>query len=292
MCRGRMHQQTRFIPSSLLVFANSIMRVLSYMSFVVACYSLLLNHCHCLNLELLNVSKIKNEDAQWQNAAATWYGPPNGGGTDGGACGYGAAVENPPLSKMISAGGPSLFRGGRGCGACYEVKCRENGACSGNPVRVMISDECPGCNLQSLHFDLSGTAFGSMATPNNADNLRNAGQITIQYTRVACSFGKSMAFAIDGGSNPYYFATEIEYENGNGDLVDIELKQANSNTWLPMFRSQGSRWALNVGKLLQAPFSIKLTEDYGNNRNKTIVADTVIPYDWKPGQVYRSLINF
>ncbi|TKY63654.1 putative expansin-B2 [Spatholobus suberectus] len=266
------------------------MQVLRYTSFVVVFYSLLLNPCHCLNLKLLNVSKIQNED-HWQIAAATWYGPPNGGGSDGGACGYVDSVEKPPFSKMVSAGGPSLFNGGRGCGACYEVKCTENAACSGRPLRVTITDECPGCTLRSVHFDLSGTAFGSMATPGQANNLRNAGQINIQFRRVACSFGKSIAFIIDGGANPYYFATEIEYESGDGDLVDIELKQANSNTWLPMQRSWGARWALNLGLPLQAPFSLKLTED-GKNNIKSIVADSVIPHDWQPGRVYRSVINF
>ncbi|RDY06875.1 putative expansin-B2, partial [Mucuna pruriens] len=286
------------------------MQVLRHiMYFVVVFYFLFLNPCHCFNLKLLNVSKIQNKD-QWQIAAATWFGAPNGGGSNGGACGYVDSVEKPPLSKMVSAGGPSLFNGGRGCGACYEpemecrfniislrnvtdvyVKCTENAACSGKPVSVMISDECAGCTLRSVHFDLSGTAFGSMAAPNLADNLRNAGKLNILYRRVACSFGKSIAFIIDDGANPYYFATEIEYENGDGDLVDIELKQANSDTWHSMQRSWGARWALNLGLRLQAPFSIKLTEN-GKNSNKTIVADAVIPRAWQPGQVYRSLINF
>ncbi|CAJ1948366.1 unnamed protein product [Sphenostylis stenocarpa] len=266
------------------------MQVLSHISFVVVFYSLLLNPSHCLNLKLFNDSKIRNGD-QWQIAAATWYGEPEGGGSDGGACGYSDSVEKPPLSKMVSAGGSSLFKGGKGCGACYKVKCRENSACSGNPVSVMITDECPSCFLGPVHFDLSGTAFGSMATSGKATNLRNVGQLNILYKRVACSFGNSIAFSIDNGANPYYFATEIEYENGDGDLVDIQLKQANSDKWLPMQRSWGSRWALNLGSWMQPPFSIKLTEDAKNSR-KTIVAYNVIPRDWKPGQVYRSVVNF
>jgi len=50
-------------------------------------------------------------------------------------------------------------------------------------VRVMITDECPGCFLGSVHFDLSGTAFGSMATPGKAKNLRNVGTLQILYKR-------------------------------------------------------------------------------------------------------------
>ncbi|KAI5430558.1 hypothetical protein KIW84_034950 [Lathyrus oleraceus] len=97
---------------------------------------------------------------------ATWYGPPEGYESDGGACGYGKVVGQPPYNSMISAGNP--------------VKCTENSACSGNPVRVFITDECPGCEY---YFDLSGKVFGSMAISGQANNLRNAGKVSIQYER-------------------------------------------------------------------------------------------------------------
>lgn len=68
----------------------------------------------------------------------------------------------------------------------FQVKCTQNAACSGKPVTVMITDECPGCALQSVHFDLSGTAFGSMSNPGQANILRNAGQLNVQYRRYIC----------------------------------------------------------------------------------------------------------
>ncbi|XP_077234167.1 expansin-B15-like [Tasmannia lanceolata] len=253
--------------------------------------SSLLNSCFGFKSTQLNISTVQSN---WSPATATWYGSPNGDGSEGGACGYGRAVGQTPYYSMVSAGGPSLFSAGKGCGACYQVKCTSNSACSRNPVTVVITDECPGgpCLSESVHFDLSGTAFGRMAISSRDDRLRNVGILPIQYRRVACNYGgMNIAFHVDSGSNPYYFAVVVEFENGEGEVAGIGLQQPSdqsSNSWLPMQESWGAVWKLNYGSVLKAPFSLKLISPSG----KTLVAHNVIPARWLPGITYRSLVNF
>ncbi|KAI0499777.1 hypothetical protein KFK09_017985 [Dendrobium nobile] len=220
----------------------------------------------------------------------------------GGACGYGKAVESAPFSSMIAAGSPSLFKSGEGCGACYQVKCTSNAACSGDPVAVVITDECPGgaCLSELAHFDLSGTAFGAMAVaekPTSSETPASfrsttSGAITYFPLMVECNYpGFDVAFHVDAGSNPNYLAVLIEYENGDGDLAGVDLQQAgtSSDSWLPMQQSWGAVWRLNSFSALKAPFSFQLTS---LSTGKILMADNVIPAEWQPGMTYRSLVNY
>ncbi|KAH7862557.1 hypothetical protein Vadar_006414 [Vaccinium darrowii] len=229
--------------------------------------------------------------AEGGTTVATWYGNPYGAGTDAGACGYGPTVEYAPFYKYVSAGGYSLFKNGEGCGACYKVTCTSNPACSRSPVTVTITDFCPG-DCGAYQFDMSGTAFGAMALPGKADQLRSAGKLQIYYERVPCYYkGFTIVFTVDLGSNPFYFATNIEFEDGDGDLAKVELQQANSQYFAPMQLVFGATWRLqsNTGAPLQGPFSIRLTT---LNSGKTVTAYNVIAADWRPGQRFRSNVNF
>ncbi|XP_037483274.1 putative expansin-B14 [Triticum dicoccoides] len=226
----------------------------------------------------------------WSDGGATWYGPRHGAGSDGGACGYHGDVEQPPFSAMITAGGSSIFNGGKGCGACYQVRCTGNPACSGSPMTVVVTDQCPGgpCLSEAAHFDLSGKAFGAMAKRGQADTLRNAGSIKVQYNRVPCNWhGLDIAFKVDAGSNPNYLAVLIEDEAGDGDLSAVELQQR-GGSWVPMQESWGAVWKYNAGSTLQAPISIRITSGSG----KKLVARNVIPSGWQAGKTYRSIVNF
>ena len=99
----------------------------------------------------------------------------------------------------------------------------------------------------------------------------------------------AIAFHVDGGSNPYYFATLIEYEDGDGDLGTVELKQSGGGSWVPMQQVWGAVWKLNWGSQLQPPLSMRLTT---LKSGYTLVANNVIPYGWQPGRTYRSFVNF
>ncbi|XP_019199730.1 PREDICTED: expansin-B15-like [Ipomoea nil] len=249
-------------------------------------FSTLAISCSCINHK-----NFTQSDPDWSPAGATKYGEPNGVGITGGACGYASSVVQPPFSSLVSAGGPSLFKSGKGCGACYEVKCTENAACSGNPVTIVITDSCPGgCESQPVHFDMSDTAFVAMAIPGNANQLRTAGVLNVQYRRVECNYpGVALSFGVRPGSSPYYFETLIEYVNGDGTLSTVELKQASASpdSWLSMQQFWGAVWKLQDTSGLTAPFSLRLTDESGN----TLVADNVIPADWQPGHTYQSAVT-
>ncbi|XP_066331836.1 major pollen allergen Cyn d 1-like isoform X3 [Miscanthus floridulus] len=205
----------------------------------------------------------------------------------GGACGF-KNVNLPPFSAMTSCGNQPLFKDGKGCGSCYQIRCVNHPACSGNPETVMITD-MNYYPVAKYHFDLSGTAFGAMAQPGRNNELRHAGIIDIQFRRVPCIYpGQTVTFHIEHGSNPNYLAVLVEFEDGDGDVVQVDIMEANSGWWTPMRESWGSIWRMDSKRQLQGPFSLRITDESG----ETLVAYQVIPANWAPNTYYRSNIQY
>ncbi|XP_020200230.1 expansin-B7 [Aegilops tauschii subsp. strangulata] len=231
----------------------------------------------------------------WLDARATWYGAPGGAGPDdnGGACGF-KNVNLPPFNAMTSCGNEPLFKDGKGCGSCYQIRCVAHAACSGVPETVIITD-MNYYPVARYHFDLSGTAFGAMAKDGRNDELRHAGIIDMQFKRVPCQYpGLSVTFHVEQGSNPNYLAVLVEYENGDGDVAQVDLMESRpdngepTGVWTPMRESWGSIWRLDTHRPLQGPFSLRVTNESG----RSLVAEQVIPADWQPDTVYSSLVQF
>ncbi|GJN02257.1 hypothetical protein PR202_ga19589 [Eleusine coracana subsp. coracana] len=236
-------------------------------------------------------AKAGLQDMEWRPATATWYGEADGDGSDGGACGYGTLVDVVPMKARVGSVSPVLFKDGEGCGACYKVKCLDHGICSRRAVTVIVTDECPGgmCGGGRTHFDLSGAAFSRMAVAGAGGRLRDRGQLSVVFRRTACKYGgKSIAFRVNEGSTNFWLSLLVEFEDGEGDLGSMQIKQANSVEWLDMKHVWGATWCLVRGPLV-GPFSVRLTTLSGR---KTLTARDVIPKNWTPKATYTSRLNF
>ncbi|XP_075091961.1 putative expansin-B14 [Nicotiana tabacum] len=219
----------------------------------------------------------------YSQAVATFYINPTSPGS-GGACGLENDVASAPYNAMITAGNQALFKQGAGCGACYQ-----NPHCSGNPITLTLTDECPGaCNNDPVHFDISGIAFEKLAKSGEASQLYNAGRISIFYRRVACNYNTNIIFKVDKGSNPNFFAVTSEAVDGDGDLSLVEIQTSNSS-WVPMQRMIGATWSVDMQPNTQKPpFSLRLTSEI----KKSVTAPNVIPNGWQPRSIYKSNVNF
>nr|CAB3495293.1 unnamed protein product [Digitaria exilis] len=242
--------------------------------------------------ELYYSSSSSTTSGSWRPARATWYGRRNGAGPDnnGGGCGY-SHTNEAPFNSMTTCGNQPLFLDGKGCGACYQIRCtsKNNPACSGEAKTVIITDVNYDTKVAPYHFDLSGTAFGAMAKPGLNDKLRNAGILDIQFRRVPCDYkGQQVKFHVMGGCNPFYFAVIVYFAGSDGAVVQVDIKEANSQTWSPLYESWGAVWRIDPGHPLKAPLSLRVRTD----DNKVLLANNVIPVNWRGNSDYRTVAQF
>ena len=107
--------------------------------------------------------------------------------------------------------------------------------------------------------------------------------------RVACNYGGTkIAFKIDAKTNPNWFATAIEYENGDGGVGSVEMAPSGSQGFVPMKNIWGAVWQADVNPSFRGPFSFRLT----SSTNKVLIARNAVPSTFVPGQTYFSNVNF
>lgn len=108
-------------------------------------------------------------------------------------------------------------------------------------------------------------------------------------SRVPCYYGRTkITFKIDAAANPNWFATAVEFEDGDGGLWSVEIAPYGSHRFVRMNNIWGAVWAANIDPHFHGPFSFRLTSP----TNKVVVARNVVPKYFVPGRRYTSHVNF
>lgn len=111
---------------------------------------------------------------------AAYYPNSTEKGTETGECmfgSFGATINGGEVSAASD-----LYRGGLGCGACYEVRCTNSLYCSDKGVTVVITDHG---SSDHADFILSQRAFSDMAqNTDTAASLMALGIVDVEYKRL------------------------------------------------------------------------------------------------------------
>ncbi|CAI9095612.1 OLC1v1031601C2 [Oldenlandia corymbosa var. corymbosa] len=154
---------------------------------------------------------------------ATYYGSPECKGNPTGACGYGEYGRT--VNDGQVTGVSRLYRGGAGCGACYQVKCTVPGLCSDEGATVVVTDYGEG---DRTDFILSTAAYAKLARPALADKLFAYGVVDVTFARIPCKYNYNLQFQVVGKSkNPGYLAIVPLYQPGAYEIVAVQVWQVN-----------------------------------------------------------------
>ena len=189
------------------------------------------------------------------------------------ADGSGSCLFDPiPGDRMVAAISYLNYGNADYCGAYVEVFGPQGS------VIVRIVDMCPdnpGCGLN--HLDLSPEAFDRIAP-------RAWGRVPITWRVISPMLSGPVQFHLKAGSNPWWLAFQVR--NHRNPIAQLEYLTP-QNQWVQLSRTTYNYFIrqCNCANGETGPFTLRITDIYGNVLTETVQFTTLSRNSNSPGEL-------